>query len=111
MEDAIATVCYLFPPCLKCEFSYLQQSHLITKVTFLSDSSLFRIQRTSSSRMGNYCRHRKFQILVAIHASLPAIAKKATLLQDAGVPDPPAAAIITVAATSSSEKLGTSTRR
>ena len=48
------------------------------------------------------------QILVAISASLPAIAKKAALLWAAGVPDPDAS-IITGAATSSSEEPGTST--
>ena len=55
-----------------------------------------------------WAQEEKVQILVAICASLPAIAKKATLLQAAGVPnlDP---AIITGVATSSSEGPGTST--
>ena len=47
----------------------------------------------------------KVQILVAISASLPAIAKKDTLLWVPGVPDPDAS-IITGAANSSSEEPG-----
>ena len=50
----------------------------------------------------------KFQILVAICTSLPAIAEKDALIQAAGVPIPDAA-IITGTATSSSEETGTST--
>ena len=50
----------------------------------------------------------KIQILVAIPASLPAIAEKATLLWIAGVPNPDVA-IITGATTNSSEEHGTST--
>ena len=53
MEDAISIISNLYPPCLKCEFSYPQQTHFIANVTFLLDSSLFRVQRTSSSRMRN----------------------------------------------------------
>ena len=51
----------------------------------------------------------KVQILVAIHASLPAISEKAALLWAAGVPNSDAA-IITGAATSSSERPRTPTR-
>ena len=50
----------------------------------------------------------KVQILVAIHTSLPAITKKATLLWPEEVPNPDAA-VITVAVTSSLEEAGTST--
>ena len=50
----------------------------------------------------------KVQILVAIHASLPAIAEKAALLWAARVPDLDAA-IIMGEATSSSQEPGTST--
>ena len=49
-----------------------------------------------------WAQEEKVQILVAIHASLPAIAEKATLLLVAGVPAL-YAAIITVEATSSEE--------
>ena len=58
-EDAISIISNLSPPCLKHEFSYPQQSHLITNVTFLWDSSLFWMWRTSSSRIRNWCRHRR----------------------------------------------------
>ena len=50
----------------------------------------------------------KVEILVAIHASLPTIAETAAILPAAEVPNPDIA-IITGAATSSSEKPGTFT--
>ena len=55
-------------------------------------------------------KEEKVQILVAIHASLLAIAQQTTLLWAAGVPNLDAV-IITGAATSSSEEYGTSTGR
>ena len=36
MEDAISIISNLFPPCLKHEFSYHKQSHLITNSHYIS---------------------------------------------------------------------------
>ena len=103
MEDAILIVSNLSPPCLKHGFSYHQESGLVPNVTFLPDSSLLQNTKVLLLQKEKLVwTQEKVQILVVIHASLPAIAKKAAVLQAAGVPNLDAA-IITGAATSLSE--------
>ena len=106
-EDAISLVSNLSPPCLKHEFSYPPTVLSIANVTSPSFENKKDLLIQNEKLM--WAHEEKVQILVAICASLPAIAEKATPLWAAGVPDPDAAIITGAWPLSSSEESGTST--